>query len=245
MTFKDALMACLRYKLFNLRDRATRSEYWWFMLFAFLLQQVVGLLVVLPFGVLLALAVTLYVGWAQIAVTVRRLHDLNHSGKWLFLAYVPAFAGVALLFSAGGLDPETLKSLEQGDMEGNKDLVLASYLTMFGFVLSFAIMLYCAKRGTIGPNRFGPDPLQMQQQGATSMGAGSMGSGYGPFGGSKNGAGLNGSDAEPRYPEDANNPLAQYFKETQMGQYTQKDNGDFGFNANAPEEAPKDKGEQK
>lgn len=229
MSFKEALWVCLRYKLFNLRDRACRSEYWWFMLFAFVFQQIIGVLTFLPSGLLIVIALTLYVGWAQIAVTVRRLHDLNHSGKWLFVAYVPAFVGVFLLFSHGALDPATLQAVESGELQADRTLVLASYLTMFGFVLSFAVMLYCAKKGSDGANRFGPDPLQKYQAPNNIFGN--------PYSNDS-------SFSDPYYGQrqrqegQDNNPFAHFFevKVKKPGQYTQKDNGDFGFNANATEQ---------
>lgn len=162
ISFKQALLTCLYYKIVNFRDRATRAEYWWFFLFAFVVQQIIGLFSVLPGGIYIVITILLYVGWAQLAVTVRRLHDLNQSGHWLWLAYGPAFVGIALMMSRGALDPKMMEAIEAGTVPDDSLLMLGSLLSFVGLVLSFGVMVYCAKTGTVGNNRFGPDPLRPQ-----------------------------------------------------------------------------------
>ena len=263
MTFKESLLTCLRYKIVNLRDRASRSEYWWFFLFAFALQQVIGFLTVLPGGMYLTIAILLYVGWAQIAVTVRRLHDLNYSGKWLWFAYGPAFTGIFLMIYAGGLDPETLAAVEDGNVPENDLLTYGSFLTIIGFVLSFGVMILCAKAGTVGDNRFGPDPLQQRRNARQYQGFGqgqSFGQGYGQgFGQNQqnqqeqqwqqNQFGQNPNydqNQEPRRERDdglhEQDPWAQF--EDRDAQFSQRD-GEFGFNANAPENKEDDSEQNK
>ena len=58
----------------NFQGRASRSEYWWFYLFVFL----ISLVPILGLAVLL-LAIP------QLAAAVRRLHDINRSGWWVLL----------------------------------------------------------------------------------------------------------------------------------------------------------------
>jgi len=89
-------------KYVTFSGRASRSEYWWFQLFYFLV--VIGILFVsysitdadggggfvLPIwqlGNLLPL----------IAVHVRRLHDIERSGWWLFIALIPLVGWLILL----------------------------------------------------------------------------------------------------------------------------------------------------
>ena len=84
-----------KYAVFG--GRATRSEYWWWVLFiaiADLILIVVDDVIVNalgdygPFGTLFWLA-TLLPG---LAVTVRRLHDIGKSGWWLLAWYAIPFA---------------------------------------------------------------------------------------------------------------------------------------------------------
>ncbi len=44
LTFVEAIKICLRYRYFNFHDRATRSEFWWFFLFSFIVNLALGCL---------------------------------------------------------------------------------------------------------------------------------------------------------------------------------------------------------
>lgn len=87
MTFTQAIKSCFdKYATFS--GRASRSEYWWWYLFVFLFTFVVSFVEILVLGpesvVLYLLAVAaIYAPW--IAVTARRLHDINRSGWWQLL----------------------------------------------------------------------------------------------------------------------------------------------------------------
>lgn len=113
MGFGEAIKSGFsNYVTFN--GRATRSEYWFWVLFVILAEIVtsiadygLGLQVITP---LFGLAVFL----PGLAVSIRRLHDLDRIGWWIFLFFVPLIGVIVL------------------------------------------IIWFCS-RGTVGPNRYGPD----------------------------------------------------------------------------------------
>jgi len=81
---------------FNFRGRASRSEYWWFLLayfiVAFIIAFIEGLLIPNlaigqsgPASNLLTLA--LFIG--QLSLTARRLQDRGHTGWWQLAYFVP------------------------------------------------------------------------------------------------------------------------------------------------------------
>jgi uncharacterized membrane protein YhaH (DUF805 family) len=91
---------------FNFRGRARRSEYWWFNVFLFLVVFVGVILTALvggrgssanvAFSGFIA-AFYLLSAIPALSVSVRRLHDIDRSGWWLLLGFVP-FGGIVLLF---------------------------------------------------------------------------------------------------------------------------------------------------
>ena len=86
------------YATFN--GRATRSEFWWWQLFVLLVAFAGGIvdgIINLNSDVVAYLwaLVTLLPG---LAVSVRRLHDTDMSGWWLFIMMVP-FIGAVLLIA--------------------------------------------------------------------------------------------------------------------------------------------------
>jgi uncharacterized membrane protein YhaH (DUF805 family) len=142
MTYKQSLRTCLLQKYATFSGRASRSEYWWFML------TVIAVLVLpgLGFSVAQSLGVPVDAGYLanavvtvgsiffaifglailipSLAVTVRRFHDINLSGWWYL------------------------------------GLVLATFVPVVGFLATLANFGIPVLKGTQGPNRFGPDPLK-------------------------------------------------------------------------------------
>lgn len=100
--------------------------------------------------------------WPSIAILVKRIHDRNKSG-WLCLAlYVPVvlffvllivwFAGaIVAAAKSGTFEPPALDAL------GITVIVFAVISAVVG--LWFFIEFGCL-RGTVGANRFGPDPVR-------------------------------------------------------------------------------------
>ena len=141
MEFRDAVKICLTMKYCSFKGRASRSEFWWFCLFTFILNIIVALLgSLLPaLGSIVSAVQALWLLLPTVGVTTRRLHDRNFSGWWQALplaAALPAIAGAVL--------------------EANLLLVLAGCAA--GLASLWLLILYALK-GTAGPNRYGPDPL--------------------------------------------------------------------------------------
>ena len=97
MDFPTAIKTCLG-KYVEFQGRARRSEYWYFYLFQVLLYFVAFILDS-AFGseVLVSLLVTLGLLLPSLAVQVRRLHDIDRSGWWMFLALIPIVGAILLI----------------------------------------------------------------------------------------------------------------------------------------------------
>ena len=141
MEFKEAVHTCLTKKYCCFKGRASRSEFWWFCLFTLIMNFVVALLgSLLPtLGSIISAVQALWLLLPTVGVTTRRLHDRNFSGWWQALplaAALPAIAGAVL--------------------EANLLLVLAGCAAGLA---SLGLLIFYALKGTAGPNRYGPDPL--------------------------------------------------------------------------------------
>ena len=82
---------------FNFRDRAARSEFWYWTLFT----AICGLVSLIADGQLetqfLNLLVQLVTFIPSLAVTVRRLHDIDNSGWWVLISFVPLVGFIILV----------------------------------------------------------------------------------------------------------------------------------------------------
>ncbi len=91
-----------KYAVFN--GRAQRAEYWYFCLFSAIISIALIIIDIITgnFGFksgigLLSGIYSLAVLIPSIAVSVRRLHDTNHSGWWLLIDLIPFVGAIIIL----------------------------------------------------------------------------------------------------------------------------------------------------
>jgi uncharacterized membrane protein YhaH (DUF805 family) len=126
-------------RYFNFSGRAARSEFWFWILFVSLggliakfLDYAIGASSE-PFSALWSLATFI----PNLAIAVRRLHDIDRSGWWLLLFASP-LAGVAVLFVVPSL----------------------GFIVMLAILVGISVLIgWSCYVGTTGYNRFGPDPF--------------------------------------------------------------------------------------
>ena len=92
MNFTQSVSTCFK-KYLDFKGRASRSEFWYFMLFyilaSFLGGFVIGFLVRPSSEFFYVLAIIIFVGLfiPALSVTVRRFHDFGVSG-WMYCAFI-------------------------------------------------------------------------------------------------------------------------------------------------------------
>lgn len=97
MGFGEAIQSGFR-RYVDFAGRSSRSEFWFWVLFAFIAQIVAGIIdaIVLGMGILgglVALALLL----PGLAVSVRRLHDIGRTGWWVLIGLVPVVGLIVLI----------------------------------------------------------------------------------------------------------------------------------------------------
>jgi uncharacterized membrane protein YhaH (DUF805 family) len=92
MTFFEAIEKCFKnYAEFN--GRASRSEFWWWALFVFILSWG-GQIISQSFGTLVSLVTLL----PSLAVGARRLHDTGRSGWWQLIGFIPILGWLVMIY---------------------------------------------------------------------------------------------------------------------------------------------------
>ena len=99
-------------KYSSFRGRARRPEFWYFVLFNFLVQLVLGIVDATVFGMdnlsplsnLYSLAVLV----PSLAVGARRLHDIGRSGWWQLIMFIPLVGIIVLIvwYASRGKDED-------------------------------------------------------------------------------------------------------------------------------------------
>ncbi|MBV9990775.1 MAG: DUF805 domain-containing protein [Alphaproteobacteria bacterium] len=159
MEFGQAIASCFR-KYVTFRGRAPRSEYWFFVLFMFLVYFATGILDSVLMGGQTTpekLSPLTTIAWLvfflpSLAVLVRRVHDTGWSGwivggLYILLLVVGFVLGIGVGMQAEG----NLAAKELYGVVGLLGLVVLAY-GIFIFVLTLL-------KGHDGPNRYGPDPF--------------------------------------------------------------------------------------
>jgi uncharacterized membrane protein YhaH (DUF805 family) len=85
--------------LLTFRGRASRSAFWWFAVLAIIAYVVVGLITNWSSvaGTILDIVVGIPMWLAGLSLSVRRLHDANHTGWWWWIGFVPIVGWIVLL----------------------------------------------------------------------------------------------------------------------------------------------------
>lgn len=106
----------------NFEGRSRRAEYWWPVAFNMIVLILLYLLAI-GGGILAVLAGLLYLIYALavilpgLSVVIRRLHDLDKSGWWWFIGFVPLIGGLVLLYwfcQPGTVGPNTFGADPKG-----------------------------------------------------------------------------------------------------------------------------------
>src|SRR5450755_1246311 len=85
--------------ILTFRGRASRSAFWWFVLLQIIAYLVIGFITNRSSvaGTILDIVVGIPLWLAGLSLTVRRLHDANHTGWWWWIGLVPIVGWIVLL----------------------------------------------------------------------------------------------------------------------------------------------------
>jgi len=82
--FGEAISQAFK-NILEFNGRASRSAYWWFALFTFLITIVVDIISAATGAKALQYAFSAVIFLVSLALQIRRLHDTNRSGFWVLL----------------------------------------------------------------------------------------------------------------------------------------------------------------
>ncbi len=169
MTFVESIKTCFK-KYATFSGRASRSEFLWWSLFwfVFLLNILAPFLSSIVYGIIelsnashnlptnngyraillnISILITLL---PLISVSIRRLHDINHSGWWLAVPLCAFFSYSIELW----LDNLRI------NIDIHAQTVFITIITLFVILYLIILLIFFCKKGTNGNNRFGKDSLQ-------------------------------------------------------------------------------------
>ena len=163
MTFTDAIKTCLRkYAVFS--GRASRAEYWWFVLFCMLGGFVFGMMESIINAAtgtqggptLLSGAFNLATLIPSLAAGWRRMHDSGRSGLYLLYPLIVMIGIGSYIGLFAEFDPSG-----SGDFDIDATGLSAAILAIAGLVLAISPLLviwWLTRPSQPGDNKYGPNP---------------------------------------------------------------------------------------
>lgn len=176
MTLPEAVKSCYA-KYFTLKGRASRSEYWWFYFFRYLGSVLLSIAGIGLFSVsrlesgaaaffCLLPAMLLIIGSIApaIAIMVRRLHDSNHSGGWIWLFFLLSLISN---WAIGVLNNVYEHSWAYGLDESPTTQFMLLTFCLLALALELPWLIFMCRGSTPGDNRYGARPGDLPNSKAT------------------------------------------------------------------------------
>lgn len=141
--------------LFSFQGRIRRQHFWLGWLICLGLGVVLGWIPVL--GALLSIALI----WPNVAIMVKRLHDMGHSGWLAVIPWIAGFVGIGIFFATVGMAVFANGGNWESDDPAVVWAIIAPVIGIFAVVslvqLAFLLWVGIAE-GQPRENRFGPNP---------------------------------------------------------------------------------------
>lgn len=144
--------------LFSFSGRINRAKFW----LAILVYIIIGIVLAIITAIIGSPTVTNILGFivnlavfiSGLSVAAKRLHDRNKSAWWLLVFYIVPGVLIGI-----GVGMALFGALGEGG--GGAMTTVGSLLTLAGVGVSiWAFVELGCLRGTVGPNQYGPDPLE-------------------------------------------------------------------------------------
>jgi uncharacterized membrane protein YhaH (DUF805 family) len=153
--------------LFSFSGRINRAKWWLAVLVMVLLQLAMYVLAhAMPTDGVISIVgfiVSIVVLWVSLAAGAKRLHDLNRSALWLVLFIGGHILLGIIFFGYAGMAVFTTLAAGQelSAAEAGRIFGVALIIGVLALALSiWALVWFGCLRGTVGPNQYGPDPLE-------------------------------------------------------------------------------------
>ena len=163
MTFTSSVKTCFS-KYFTFSGRASRSEFWWFVLF---IEVVAIILMVIDAALFGADAADPETGWNYPVISLfrlatflpllaagwRRLHDTGRPGRYLLLPLLLTLVFLVILV----IGVSAIHEHSEGAAAGFSWIGLGIYLIVQGAV-ALLMIWWLTRPSEIGENQYGPPP---------------------------------------------------------------------------------------
>lgn len=152
LSFGEAVKLAFTKNYCNFKGRASRSEYWWFVLATTIVSIVISPLGYINelMGSVVNIIFTLAILLPNIGLVIRRFHDIGRSGWWYGGMCLAGIVAVALIGAGFAM------------MTMGGDHAMGGMLILVGMLITLAVgvwsIVWCCKASQPESNRYGDVP---------------------------------------------------------------------------------------
>lgn len=163
MDFQTSVRTCLQQKYMDFKGRASRPEFWWFVL-----AYVIGAVILSLLGIqLLLMLYGLAMFLPLSAAGARRLQDTGRQG---LLIFIPTGLSLILQFLMPRPDALDMAALQSGDQAAMAEAIaqsgnwgLIGLLGIVQFLISLLFLWWLTRPSEPGTNAYGSNPTEVPQ----------------------------------------------------------------------------------
>lgn len=100
LTFGEAVKLALTTNYCNFNGRSSRSEFWWYALFTFILGAIIGFVFSGTIYTIVSGIINLGLLLPGLGLAVRRMHDIDKSGWWVLINLIPLVGSIIFIIWA-------------------------------------------------------------------------------------------------------------------------------------------------
>ncbi len=149
MDFVTAVRTCLTEKYASFEGRASRPEYWWFVL-AVVIGSIITQLIWWPLGAVFSLAVLcpgLAAGW-------RRLQDTGRPGWYIAIPF-----GLSVINTILAPDVPDETAIAAGEIPSMGSVAVSGVLGLISLVVALLFLWWLTRPSQPETNAYGPPPV--------------------------------------------------------------------------------------
>ena len=155
LSFTEAVKSTWQ-NITNFSGRSRRSELWWSFLVYAAVSSIGSSLLGSVFILSLAFSIAMY-AWIA-AVTVRRLHDNNHSAIWVIASILANVVSSVVMTVSGDIDLLTASNTTPADIIEVMSKPVYLILGIISTVSNLMILIFCLQDSDPLPNKYGESP---------------------------------------------------------------------------------------
>lgn len=148
--------------LTNVKGRARRSEYWWYVLATTIISMICSqILGTMP---LIITLVSIILTLSMVAVAARRVHDSGKSAVWVYIDYTFSIIVLLYLYTSGFYDKQNVINPNPNDIIDIMSSPIFWGSALISSVTGIVVFIFSLFDSDVAANKYGESPKYVAEE---------------------------------------------------------------------------------